>query len=183
MNLSRSGYFADFIVYPVLIIGLFWTTSEWEAVDQILDWLVTCAAGLGVWTLLEYAAHRFVLHHVPGFARLHALHHAAPTDLVGTPTWVSLPIIVATVLVPLLLTREFDLASGATAGVMAGYLWYTVVHHAIHHWHPRHHTYLYRAKHRHAMHHHSRQEGNYGVTTSLWDRAFGTMVPEKHSWL
>jgi sterol desaturase/sphingolipid hydroxylase (fatty acid hydroxylase superfamily) len=60
---------------------------------------------------------------------------------------------------------------------MAGFLWYGIVHHAIHYRRPR--TIaprLLTATRRHALHHYSVQPGNFGVTTSLWDDVFGTAL-------
>ena len=77
-------------------------------------------------------------------------------------------------LFPLWLGTGFDFASGITAGLMLGYIWYVGVHHALHHWciHPG--SYLYPWKRRHALHHYARQPCNFGVTTHFWDRLFGT---------
>jgi sterol desaturase/sphingolipid hydroxylase (fatty acid hydroxylase superfamily) len=66
------------------------------------------------------------------------------------------------------------LATGLTAGLATGYLWYMVVHHATHFWIGRRDSYLYAAKRRHALHHHRDGERNFGVTTGFWDRVFGT---------
>lgn len=174
MRLSRIGYFADFIVYPVLLAILCWETLHGALAAQREDWMLAAGVGLGSWTLLEYALHRYVLHHAPPFRSMHALHHASPAALIGTPSWLSVALIAVLVFLPLLHELQLDIASGATAGLMLGYLWYVGVHHATHHRRARPGTYLYRAKQRHALHHHSRQACNFGVTTALWDNVFGS---------
>jgi sterol desaturase/sphingolipid hydroxylase (fatty acid hydroxylase superfamily) len=62
---------------------------------------------------------------------------------------------------------------------MSGYFWYAFVHHAIHHWHLRHDTYLYRLKRRHAQHHYTDEGGNFGVTNGFWDKVFGTDIGQR----
>ena len=57
--------------------------------------------------------------------------------------------------------------------MLVGYLVYVFVHHASHHLRIAPGHILYRARMRHLAHHH-RDDSNYGVTTGLWDRAFGT---------
>jgi sterol desaturase/sphingolipid hydroxylase (fatty acid hydroxylase superfamily) len=37
-------------------------------------------------------------------------------------------------------------------------------------------SYLYKLKHRHALHHHFDDAGNFGVTTGFWDKVFGTDI-------
>jgi sterol desaturase/sphingolipid hydroxylase (fatty acid hydroxylase superfamily) len=174
MRLSRIGYFADFVVYPMLLAALSWGTLRHARTLQREDWMLAFGAGLCCWTLLEYALHRYVLHHAPPFRRMHALHHASPAALIGTPSWLSVSLIGGLVFVPLLHELQVDVASGATAGLMLGYLWYVGVHHAAHHRRARPGSYLYRAKQRHALHHHSPRACNFGVTTALWDIVFGS---------
>lgn len=174
MRLSRVGYFADFVVYPTLLASLSWTTLRHALPTQRADWMLAAGAGLAAWTLLEYLLHRYVLHHAIPFRGMHALHHASPAALIGTPTWVSVALIGGLVFLPLRHELQAYVANGATAGLMLGYLWYVGVHHAAHHLRARPGSYLFQAKQRHALHHHSRQPCNFGVTTALWDRVFGS---------
>ena len=97
-----------------------------------------------------------------------------PEGFVGTPTWLSLAAICVGALFPLWWETGFDFASGATAGLMLGYVWYVSVHHMLHHWRIRLGSYLYHLKHCHALHHYARHPCNFGVTTLFWDRVFGT---------
>ena len=68
------------------------------------------------------------------------------------------------------------LAIGLSVGMLTGYTVYLLVHHAIHIRAPTPGTYLYRARLHHAVHHYRDDEGNFGVTTSFWDRVFGTRI-------
>lgn len=175
MRLSKAGYFADFVVYPPIVLALLAYAAVHTGSLSWIQWSMSCLAGIATWTLLEYIIHRAILHRVRFFADMHDMHHDSPADLVGSPTWLSLGIIGLGVLLPLWWETSFDVASGVTAGLILGYLWYVTVHHAIHHWNPSAATYLHRAKRRHLVHHYSRQPCNFGVTTGFWDLVFGTI--------
>jgi len=179
MQLSKTAYYADFGVYA-LSIGVLATTGclsgDWT---QRVQWLAAAATGLAAWTLIEYALHRFVFHGMAGFSVLHGRHHTAPRAFIGTPTWASLSVLAFAIFWPAWRTVSLNVASGLTAGVMLGFFWYGLVHHAIHHRKPR--VLALRimiASHRHMRHHYSAQLGNFGVTTSFWDRVFGTALDE-----
>ncbi len=171
MYLGKIGYYADFVIYPVLLLActsfMLWHAGQMDR----FQWLLAAAFGLALWTLLEYAMHRIVLHRVAYFERMHDVHHKAPTAKIGTPSWASLSIAVFGILMPSVLLLGGFLGSGLTIGILVGYLWYICVHHAVHHWRPRHGSYLYRAKIRHSRHHFADHHSNYGVTTAIWDGA------------
>lgn len=177
MRLTRIGYFADFLVYPLLIGLLAWFSLATETLDGRLVWITAAAAGIALWTLTEYILHRYVLHGLPPLREMHSRHHASPAELIGTPSWVSVPLFGVLVLAPLVHSAQSSVAYGATAGLMLGYLWYVAVHHATHHRRARPGTYVHRAKRWHAIHHHARRPCNFGVTTLFWDRVFGTASP------
>jgi sterol desaturase/sphingolipid hydroxylase (fatty acid hydroxylase superfamily) len=176
MQLSKAGYYADFVVYPALIAGLVSFEVAQARPWRPLSSLSLCLVGIMIWTLFEYLLHRFVLHEVPILDELHEAHHADPTSLNGTPSWLSLTVGVVGILLPLWWAFGFEHASAITTGLMIGYLAYISVHHISHHWRLRPDSWLYRLKHRHARHHFSKRPGNFGVTTSVWDLVFGTQL-------
>ena len=175
MILSRTAYYADFVIYAAAIGALLVLAAcEPEWTDR-LKWIAAFLAGIAVWTLLEYLLHRFVLHSMPTFSDMHAVHHASPRAFVGTPTWVSLSILWLVFFVPAWRALSLNVGGGLIAGVMMGFLWYGILHHAIHHRRPRFLAIRLTASiHRHLRHHYSPRPGNFGVTTSLWDLLFGT---------
>jgi sterol desaturase/sphingolipid hydroxylase (fatty acid hydroxylase superfamily) len=175
MRLSKAGYFADFVVYPPIVLALLVYAATHSGTLSLIQWSIACLAGMATWTLLEYTIHRGILHRVRYFAEMHGMHHDSPSDLVGSPTWLTLAIICFGVLLPLWWQTNFDFAISITTGLMLGYLWYVTVHFAIHHWNPAPTTYLHRAQRRHLVHHYSRQPCNFGVTTGFWDLFFGTI--------
>jgi sterol desaturase/sphingolipid hydroxylase (fatty acid hydroxylase superfamily) len=176
MKMSKLGYFSEFLLFPPLVLFATLLTFRSSAPPSPLMWAVVCGAGVLAWTLLEYLLHRVLFHHAPVLSHIHDLHHRSPQDLIGTPAWASVAIGLIAIASPSWAALGFDLGTAATAGLVAGYLWYVFVHYAIHHWRPRRRSYLYRARLRHARHHHLSHSGNFGVTTALWDHIFGTAL-------
>lgn len=173
MRLSDWGYRADFYVYPVLIVACA-TVTLWHAPLRALGPAIA-AAGMGLiaWTALEYLLHRWLLHRVPPFNRLHALHHANPSALIGTPTWLSAPLFLA-LWAALTLEATALVAGGLTTGLMIGYLAYAAVHDAVHHRRARPGSWLHHAKLRHARHHRVEASSEFGVSSGLWDAILRT---------
>ncbi len=138
------------------------------------------ALGLAGWTLFEYLLHRFAMH---GPRRLWELLHKEHHQLrameekdhfllhpfVGVPAF-ALVAWAGAHLVPL----------PAMLGWWAGYVVYELFHFMHHHpgltaWAARL-PYLRHNVGLHVVHHLRHASRNYGVTTSLWDRVFGTYL-------
>jgi sterol desaturase/sphingolipid hydroxylase (fatty acid hydroxylase superfamily) len=171
---GELAYRADAAFYAVAVS----TAGVWLAstspVGVRLETLAWAAAGLAAWSLIEYGVHRFVLHGPQPFRGWHAAHHRRPSAFICAPTVVSATLIFTLVYLPMLAAAGARQASAFTWGVLAGYLGYTVLHHAVHHWRGRG-RWLRRRKRWHARHHqgcggHER----FGVSTGLWDRVLGT---------
>jgi len=168
---GKAAYWADFGIYGAavavlsVLLGIFAPHRHW----LVLAGLVL--VGVGAWTLIEYLLHRFVLHGLEPFLSCHAAHHERPMALMATPTLLSIWVIVSLVFLPAMLAAGFWRASALTLGVVAGYLVYGLTHHATHHWRSLG-PWMKRRKRWHARHHHVM--GCYGVTTSFWDKVFGT---------
>lgn len=174
MRLSKAGYYADFFIYPLLLLPLGTALLCDSTPQQKIVWALACLLGIVGFTLLEYVMHRMVLHHVRPFRSMHELHHANPTAMIGTPTWLSAALIGGGVLAPLWWQAGWNVSSGVTFGLVLGYLWYVLVHHAIHRWPSSDGSYLHRVKRRHIQHHHARYPCNFGVTSNYWDRFFNS---------
>jgi sterol desaturase/sphingolipid hydroxylase (fatty acid hydroxylase superfamily) len=176
MKMSKLGYFSEFLLFPPLVLLAAWLAFRGSAPPQPVIWAIVYGGGLLGWTVIEYWLHRVLFHHAPILWRIHDLHHHSPQELIGTPAWASVVVAVIVFASPSWAALGFDLGTAATAGLATGYLWYVFVHYATHHWQPRRNSYLYRARLRHARHHHLSQDGNFGVTTALWDHVFGTAL-------
>jgi sterol desaturase/sphingolipid hydroxylase (fatty acid hydroxylase superfamily) len=177
MKLSKASYYSDFVIYPIVVIVLIGMTNTHPSWGAAREWLMACVSGYMLWTLLEYSLHRIALHRMPVFSPLHAAHHGAPLDYIGTPTWVSISVWLGMIFLPVWALAGARVAGGLTDGIMLGYWWYGIVHHVIHHRSQKT-TSVYFAELRvwHMRHHYSPQRGNYGVTTTLWDHVFGTAI-------
>jgi sterol desaturase/sphingolipid hydroxylase (fatty acid hydroxylase superfamily) len=178
MRESAIGYYIDFFIYPAVLIALPLYAALFLDRGSLALWLGAAAFGLALWTLIEYLMHRLVLHNVAYFKGLHDAHHENPKALIDTPIWASLSILLIVVLTPSCLAFGPCAGTGLTFGLTLGYFGYSVMHHAMHFWPLAHDSYFYRAKHRHALHHYSQIDGNFGVTTPFWDYVFGTALPE-----
>ena len=166
MLMRKIGYFAEFLVFPPFVMALAILAYDESEPFRATTWTLSFAAGVFLWTLLEYLLHRYVFHHAPIISEIHERHHHDPLALIG-------------VLFPLWLLLGIAIAAGITAGVTCGYLWNVLVHYASHHWYPRHGSYLYRVRLRHARHHYSHDQGNFGVTVEFWDRLFRTQIDRR----
>lgn len=169
------AFFLDFVIYPPLIL-LCLVKAFWRAeADQAVLALGAALAGLAVWSLAEYLIHRFAFHHAPVLKPIHMAHHDAPRDLNGTPTVITVIVFYLLVYLPLTEALGDHLAVAATAGVMLGYLAYVAVHYVVHHLGSGGSPRLRKLIKLHAVHHHDTKH-NFGVTTAIWDRVFGTLA-------
>ncbi len=142
------------------------------------SWVVAggvVGAGFMCLGLLEYVFHRWVLHGPVSLARRgHAQHHGAPKALISTPLFVIMTVALATWgLLGLLFPA--GIAALLVFGLYAGYNYFALVHHWQHH---RSHdracpAYWRRLEGLHHLHH-RRQAVNFGISTMMWDRLFGT---------
>ena len=150
----------------------------WLGAREADGWAAPAAlAGVGLvaFSFAEYAVHRWLFHGPTGAMRaIHQAHHDGPDDPVALPC-------ISSAVVGGLLWWGLSPAIGSFAasfvvcGSLTGYVVYGTVHHLEHSiritalpfkW-------LQRRWAVHAVHH--RLVGtNFGVTTSFWDRVFGT---------
>lgn len=163
-------HFGDFVTIPVAILVL---------VDAAgLSRLPLVVAGLAAWTLVEYLMHRFAFHRFPIGRELHQLHHDHPSDPDAERSSLSTPLVASPF--ALVVLGGFGLKDGSAifAGLLAGYLVFIAVHHAVHRWPITPGSWLYAVKLRHLAHHRF-DTCNFGVTTGFWDVVFrtGTGVP------
>ncbi|MFM9917326.1 MAG: sterol desaturase family protein [Rhizobacter sp.] len=178
---SRFAYRADFVLHGAAVASLAGVLLLAGPVDRWLALVSLVFAGLVGWTALEYALHRFVLHGVRPFSSWHAQHHQRPAALIYAPTVMIALLFVVGVFLPALALFDAWIACALTLGLLSGYLAYAVTHHATHHWRADG-AWLKRRKRWHALHHHhTEQPACYGVTTAVWDHAFGSTGQRRHT--
>ena len=142
--------------------------------------------GIFVWTLTEYVLHRFVFHWMPPGKigqRLHFIFHGVHHDY---PSDSKRLVMVPTISIPLAALFYFlfrwmigvSLAAPFFVGFMAGYLFYDMVHYAIHHYNFKSKFWL-NIKHHHMLHHYKDMDNGYGVTSKIWDYVFMTKFKNK----
>lgn len=154
---------------------------------------VAVAAGFLLWTLFEYAFHRWLLHHTrrPLLRKvfwewLHRDHHSyrrmKDPDHHGIHPAQSLPVVLVFFL-PVLLGEDGGVGLAVFAGWLSGYMLYETLHWVFHTlpldgrvaslpglrglWIS------------HAVHHLESVRRNYGFVTMLWDRVLGTYSPPR----
>ena len=140
------------------------------------------AAGLLSWGLIEYALHRFIFHYDAqsraGRKLVHAAHlshHEDPgaTDRLFTSLRMSVPIAAGYWLLAWAATGSWRAAGYLFVGLVAGYFCYEWLHFQAHHGRPRLRPLRYLRRY-HLLHHHRDAGVRFGVTTPLFDLAFGT---------
>jgi cyclopropane-fatty-acyl-phospholipid synthase len=146
-------------------------------------------AGAVTWTLLEYIAHRYILHGPfpdgPGplqhflhrqFDHLHVAHHERPWDgnhISGTIRD-TLPLVL--VLAGLAALAPLHTAPLLLVGIVQSYVIGEWIHHSVHFY--KFDSAYFRYIRRHHLYHHSRhgQHVAFGLTSHVWDLAWGTPV-------
>lgn len=142
--------------------------------------------GIFFWTFFEYLLHRFVFHFVAEREKvmrivylIHGNHHEYPRD----KERLFMPPVPSLIISSLIFTSMFLFAQWTGvpkyvfaffAGFMFGYLLYGTMHYAIHAWNPPF-KWMKSLWRNHHLHHYKNEQCGFGVSTTLWDRLFGTM--------
>lgn len=162
--------FGDLIAaLAFLVLGFKWFSGPIvEAVSLLI-------LGYLSYGFLEYVVHRWVLHGPPSPARRsHAHHHAEPRALISTPLFLIMSAALA-IWALIGLVVPAGVAALVLFGLYAGYNYFAFLHH----WEHQHRhalanvTYFKRLEQGHDLHHH-RPAVNFGISTTIWDRLFGT---------
>jgi hypothetical protein len=149
-------YFGEMLVASLLAIILLAISQHRASSDAGLF-----AGGVVALTFGEYVVHRFVLH---GFAPTeHRQHHANPESTILTIFW---QIWICFALIYLIAGGAF------VAGVLVAYAGYLFVHYCAHHGPDNLPSLLLK----HHRSHHKFATRNYGVSTTLGDHVFGTVL-------
>jgi sterol desaturase/sphingolipid hydroxylase (fatty acid hydroxylase superfamily) len=176
---SKVHWSVPLYIYIPLISFMLWLSVE--IYHNPKAYIITLFIfGLILWSLAEYALHRFVLHYEPQSQwgrrlhwTIHGVHHDYPMDskrLVLPPS-VSLPL---AVLFFFLFRFIFGMYYAPFfAGFVSGYLMYDMTHYALHH-HAFRNKLLLKLKTHHMKHHYSQPDQRFGVSIPVWDHVFGT---------
>lgn len=178
--LSKVHFSVPLIIYiPVILYSCY--HALFKVGNDVLTLLLTVAGGILIWSLTEYVLHRYVFHFEPESSWgkkihfiFHGVHHDYPNDVLRLvmPPSVSIPLALGFFFLFKSLIPEFYLY-GFFAGFVAGYLFYDISHYALHHLNFKN-AFWKKLKKHHMMHHYSDATKGYGVSSSLWDKVFGS---------
>ncbi|WP_284948100.1 sterol desaturase family protein [Acidisoma cladoniae] len=175
------------LVFAVVWLGLLVAATRATCLSpvRLLAAVGLVLAGLALWTLFEYLAHRFLFHYNARstFGKriiflAHENHHIDPADPYRNIMPLSVSLVLAA-LFWLLFHVAFGVAgSGLYLGFILGYVIYDATHYACHQF-PMRGRLLARVKRHHLRHHHAGLPANYAITAILWDRIFSTALKTK----
>jgi len=155
-SMTVAIYFGELIFATALAVVLLTISTSKSSIA-----LVLFCCGLLTFTLAEYITHRFVLHAIVPVQ--HGIHHARPREPIDRIFW---QIWLAFVVVYL------TTGGAVLAGALLAYAWYLFVHYCAH----QNPAILPAPLLKHHLDHHRFANRNFGVTTKLWDRVFGTVL-------
>jgi sterol desaturase/sphingolipid hydroxylase (fatty acid hydroxylase superfamily) len=168
----KSNYWIGFVTDPLTaVLFLFWDTSILHR--NIYASMACFATGIFSVSLCEYTLHRWGFHSSRNLAQAgHMMHHDSPKALIGFPWFLTAGFwwSVAYVAVNQL---QIPFVLSFMAAFITGYSAYGVVHHVLHH-HNMGSRWIRKLRIHHKIHHRF-SDVNFGVTSRIWDRVFGTM--------
>ncbi|HLX92888.1 MAG TPA: sterol desaturase family protein [Puia sp.] len=169
--------------FPVMVYCMYRSNTRLNYSMEMIA--LVFLAGMAFWTLFEYVMHRFIFHWVAESERarrivyvMHGNHHEYPRDrerlfMPPVPS-----IIIACVIFFLMFLLMGQFTFMFFPGFLFGYLMYGSVHFAIHAWNPPF-KWLKPLWRNHHLHHYKNDHRGFGVSTTIWDRVFGTMFDLK----
>ncbi len=186
---TKTSLKMNVLVYGAVITGLIYFALQVVNI-QPTTFLVVFLLAIFSWTFAEYILHRYLFHwisenkYIQRFHFImHGSHHLYPKDeerLLMPP----IPgLIMATILFSIFYFIFWmiglpHLTWAFFPGFFLGYLLYSFLHRATHvNKPPKKFKYLWK---HHSLHHYKYPDKAFGVSTTLWDRIFGTMPPLKN---
>lgn len=181
---TKNTWQGVLIFWIPVIIGLFKYASDHLPPVLARHYFVD---GVVLWTLYEYAFHRFIFHmddNLPSNQKafvlhflVHGVHHFLPMDkyrLVMPPILMCVFSLPVAGLLYGLFGRETMVM--LMAGSFTGYVAYDLMHYYSHHGRimP---GYLKKMKSYHMAHHYTDPHLGFGVSNMIWDVVFDTMLP------
>jgi len=173
---SKWNYWVGFTLD--IVLGLAFITYGLASHEIGLTTLVAVACGWLFFTFIEYAIHRWGYHGPESpLTHVHVFHHHDGDVVVGAPFFYPLGIIavvigIAQLVVPLAIVAVF------AGTVLVVYEAQTFIHAIAHRWPGargiRAAGVIKQLRRHHMIHHAGDGSVNFGMSTSLWDRIFGT---------
>ncbi len=175
-------------ISPVTVLAIYLPAAlffAWKGFSTgipVGTFLLLFLAGLAVWSFFEYLMHRFVFHFTPrgpvqeriSFL-FHGVHHQYPNDKKRLVMPIALSLSIGVLLFLVTLPLLGGLIWPYASGFAMGYLAYDMTHYSIHHFKPPNAKFFRNLWKSHLDHHFKDSNRGYGVSSSLWDRVFGTL--------
>jgi sterol desaturase/sphingolipid hydroxylase (fatty acid hydroxylase superfamily) len=183
-RLSKISPLTVLAVYLPLIIFSVW--KSFAIGIPVSAFVALFLSGLAVWTLFEYFFHRYIFHFTPRGkfqARVsflfHGVHHQYPNDKKRLVMPIALSLLIGVLLFALSLPLFGTKIWAYAAGFAVGYLAYDMTHYSIHHIKRPQAKWFKNLRKSHLDHHFRDSSKGYGVSSSFWDRVFGTPQAQK----
>lgn len=185
-KIPRTNALVAISLYILMAIAVFiyGTTTYNSDLIHNFSYLIF---GLLIFTLAEYAFHRFLYHSGDNYKdeknwqfTIHGVHHVHPKDsgLLAMP--IPLAILLASIFFLIFYLILGNDAFFFWPGFFIGYATYLYIHHKVHTSKPPKNIFKYLWRH-HLLHHYSCENKAFGVSSPLWDFIFRTMPPKKRS--
>lgn len=187
--LTKTHPAVIFSIYvPIIVYMLYYSGFHLNLAAQQIAIIFFC--GTFFWTFFEYILHRFIFHLISESPKtmkfiyiIHGNHHEYPRDRerLFMPPVPSLTIACLVFILMYFTAQYFNMSQYIFAffpGFMAGYLTYGSMHFAIHAFNPPY-AWMKPLWRNHHLHHYKNDDLGFGVSTTLWDRLFGTMFDLK----
>lgn len=167
---ARNYWFTFVADASTALYFLMWAFNAGNA--RHLSIALAAVLGYLIWGLSEYVFHRWIYHQPEGvFGDGHRIHHEEDQVLIAMP-WFMTTLSMFGLWYAFSVKLHFPLFSACLAGWLAGFIWYSIVHHSHHHWNIDN-SWMRKLKAYHRIHH-QLPESNFGVTMRFWDTVFGT---------
>ncbi len=186
--LSKAPAFVAYTIYPVAALFILSVNATLRPLGEngevsISAMVYTFIGAYFFWSFFEYVMHRWAFHFVSNNKVIqkiihgaHGVHHEYPKDtnrLIMPPLpW----FITVSLLLGLCYLFMGDYAFSFIPGLLFGYLSYIFVHYQVHLNRPP--KFLRKMMVHHALHHYKYDDLAFGVSSTIWDRVFGTMPPK-----
>jgi sterol desaturase/sphingolipid hydroxylase (fatty acid hydroxylase superfamily) len=185
--MTKAPAYVSATIYICIAVGILYMGYAKEMAPSLAIAVAVFLGAMFFWTFFEYFFHRYINHLDEYFPEskvahsiahtIHGIHHEYPRD----KERLMMPPIPGLIIIGLLYLA-FSLVLDQwiylfMPGFMTGYLIYASVHIAVHR---RQVPQVLKTQYRHhALHHYKYPDKAFGVSTTFWDRVFGTMPPEK----
>ena len=176
--MGKTNYWFTFVADT--LSALFFLSWEYWHHHSNLGYIAAAfLLGHALWGLTEYVFHRWVYHESKGiFMEGHTAHHENPQVLIAMP-WFMTTITIFSLWYLSAELLGIPFFSPVAAGWLIGFVGYSLVHHAQHHWDIR--IPWHRKMTAYHNIHHKFPETNFGVTMRYWDNIFGTRFQKTKS--